>query len=576
MQRSANVRLRTFGNGAGSLLAAAALACAMASAALASPATTDRAAAAPAGTTARPAKAGAPAPAGAPAQRSDGAPDTPAVALGVVAGSATYRERIALSPQAVFEAVLEDVSRADAPSVVLGRTRIDAPGQVPVRFAIAYDPARLDRRGMYIVRATIREGERLAFTTDRLHRVTPDGRPQTLQLVLRAVAARPGGNGPLAAPPPPPFPAPPSPALPSPGVAPPPPQAPAPSAAAPRPGRTLESGGSALLGSLPAQWSGVLPCADCQGIRQTLDLHPDGAFHWRSEYLGKPPLDIPDDGGRWLFGSDGRTLLLFGGREAPVRFVLRDDGALRLLDLEGRPIRSTLNYELRRVPGEFKAFEPRLRLRGAYTYFADAAMLLDCATGQRLPVAMEGASLDLERAYTGARPAPAGAPRIVLLEGRIAQRAPMEGPGTRPTLVVDRFLRLGAAGEACPPPPANLPLEGTRWRLTQLQGGPVEKPGGRTREAFLQFDATAMRVTGSGGCNALAGGYALDGERLRFSQVAGTMMACGAAAMSQEQAFNGALGETTRWLVAGRLLELVDDADHLLARFEAATEAPRR
>lgn len=354
------------------------------------------------------------------------------------------------------------------------------------------------------------------------------------------------------------------------------PQALSPQPAPPRPGRTLESGGSALLGTLPAQFGGVLPCADCQGIRQTLDLYPDGAFHWRSEYLGKPPLDMPDDSGRWLFGSDGRTLLLFGGREAPVRFVLRDDGALRLLDLEGRPIRSTLNYELRRAPGEFKAFEPRLRLRGAYTYFADAATLLDCATGQRLPVATEGASLDLERAYSGARPAPAGAPRIVQLEGRILPRAPMDGPGTRPTLVVDRFLKLGTAGEACAPPPANLPLEGTRWRLTQLQGGPVEKPGGRTREAFLQFDAAATRVAGSGGCNALTGGYTLDGERLRFAQVAGTMMACGADAMSQEKAFTGALAETTRWLVAGRLLELVDDADHLLARFEAAPAAATR
>ena len=31
-----------------------------------------------------------------------------------------------------FEAVLEDVARSDAPAGVLGRTRIDAPGQVPV------------------------------------------------------------------------------------------------------------------------------------------------------------------------------------------------------------------------------------------------------------------------------------------------------------------------------------------------------------------------------------------------------------------------------------------------------------
>ena len=118
------------------------------------------------------------------------APASRAERVAAVAGIATYRERIALTPGATFEAVLEDVGRADAPAGVLGRTRIDAPGQVPVRFAIAYDPARLRDGGSYIVRATIREGDRLAFTTDRIYRPFVDGRPQPLQIVMRAVSPR--------------------------------------------------------------------------------------------------------------------------------------------------------------------------------------------------------------------------------------------------------------------------------------------------------------------------------------------------------------------------------------------------
>jgi putative lipoprotein len=50
---------------------------------------------------------------------------------GTVEGAATYRERIALPPDAVFEAVLEDVSRADAPAKVLGRATINPAGQPP-------------------------------------------------------------------------------------------------------------------------------------------------------------------------------------------------------------------------------------------------------------------------------------------------------------------------------------------------------------------------------------------------------------------------------------------------------------
>ncbi len=453
----------------------------------------------------------------------------PAIPVGMVGGSASYRERMVLSPDAIFEATLEDVSLADAPSQVLGRTRLDAPGQVPIRFAIAFDPARILPRRSYTVRATIRDGGRLAFTTDRVYPPFVEGRPQSLQLVLRAVSSSPTAAATLA------------------------PVAPA----AP----------ASRLGDLPATFGGVLPCADCQGIRQTLDLYADGTFHWRSIYLGKPPTDTPDDIGRWLFASDARTLLLFGGREAPVRLLTRDDGALQLLDLEGRPIQSSFNYELRRAPGGFTPFEARASMRGAYLYLADSAMFGDCATGRRLPVATEGDALALERAYLGAKLPPA-TPRLALVEGRIVQRPPMEGPGTRATLVVERFLSLGKPGDACPAPPANAALAGQRWRLTRLGESPVAS-NARQREAWIQFDAAQARITGSGGCNNVVGSYAMDGDALRFSKVAGTMMAC-SDGVEQERAFVAMLGKVQRWLVAGTVLELVDGDQRLLARFEAA------
>jgi len=199
---------------------------------------------------------------------------------------------------------------------------------------------------------------------------------------------------------------------------------------------------------------------------------------------------------------------------------------------------------------------------------ADAANFIDCATGQRLPVAQEADSIALERAYTAAKQPPA-APRLAIVEGRIAPRMPMEGPGPRPTLVVERFLRLGNAGETCPAPPANVPLAGTRWRLTLLDGAPVAAAGPRQREAWLQFDAAQARVAGSGGCNTVSGGYALDGAAVRFSKLAGTMQAC-RDDPRQERAFVAMLGQVQRWLVAGSLLEFVDSDERLLARFEAA------
>jgi uncharacterized lipoprotein NlpE involved in copper resistance len=64
-------------------------------------------------------------------------------ASGQVKGTATYRERMALPPDTVFEATLEDVSKANAPAEVIGQARIDRPGNPPFRFEITYNPARI-------------------------------------------------------------------------------------------------------------------------------------------------------------------------------------------------------------------------------------------------------------------------------------------------------------------------------------------------------------------------------------------------------------------------------------------------
>jgi putative lipoprotein len=84
----------------------------------------------------------------------------------------------------VFEAQLQEVSRADAPALVLGRSTLDPAGQAPFRFEIAYDDADLTPRGNYRVRATITHRGRLLYTTDRFYPVLAGSHePLKLQLV---------------------------------------------------------------------------------------------------------------------------------------------------------------------------------------------------------------------------------------------------------------------------------------------------------------------------------------------------------------------------------------------------------
>ncbi len=101
-----------------------------------------------------------------------------------VTGTVTYRERIALTPEAVVGVQLLDVSVADASAKLIAEQTIKPQHQVPIPFELIYDPAVIDERFTYAVRATIRERGRLMFTTDRSYRVLTRGSPSHVDLVL--------------------------------------------------------------------------------------------------------------------------------------------------------------------------------------------------------------------------------------------------------------------------------------------------------------------------------------------------------------------------------------------------------
>ncbi|MGH9203145.1 MAG: YbaY family lipoprotein, partial [Vicinamibacterales bacterium] len=106
-----------------------------------------------------------------------------------ITGTAAYRERMALPPSAVFEAVLEDVSRADAPAETIARTRIDSPGNPPIAFTITYDPARIVANHRYVVRARILVDDEPLFITETAPAVITSGNPTSVSIMLRRASA---------------------------------------------------------------------------------------------------------------------------------------------------------------------------------------------------------------------------------------------------------------------------------------------------------------------------------------------------------------------------------------------------
>lgn len=317
--------------------------------------------------------------------------------------------------------------------------------------------------------------------------------------------------------------------------------------------------------ALPASFEGVLPCADCEGIRYHLDLFEDEVFFLRMSYLGRGADAVRDDIGSWKVDSDRTTLALHGGGEAPVMFRIVDQATLRQLDLEGRSIESSLNYELRRTAA-FAPVEPKLVMRGMYRYMADAAVFEECLSGRRFPVSMEADNVALERAYLAAQAQP-GEPVLASFEGRIAQRPAMEGDTTVLSVVPERFISVWP-GESCGARMTTVELAGVDWKLTRLGDMAVVVAEPR-RQPSLTLTADG-RVSGFDGCNRFAGSYHVTGGSIAFSQMASTKMAC-LDGMEHERAFADALGRARSFTITGTQLELADTDGALLARFEVQT-----
>jgi len=110
--------------------------------------------------------------------------------VGKVSGTVTYRERIALPPTALIKVQLVDVSRADAPAIVIGEQITQAAGkQVPFSFEIPFDPARIEASHTYAVQARIEQDGKLRFISDRHYAVITRGAPTHVDIVLRSVGS---------------------------------------------------------------------------------------------------------------------------------------------------------------------------------------------------------------------------------------------------------------------------------------------------------------------------------------------------------------------------------------------------
>ncbi len=114
-------------------------------------------------------------------------------------------------------------------------------------------------------------------------------------------------------------------------------------------------------------------------------------------------------------------------------------------------------------------------------------------------------------------------------------------------------------------------IEGRKWKLVELNGKPVENTSGNGKEYFISLQQEESRVSGYAGCNSFFGSYELkEGNRVTFSKMGSTMMAC--PNMATEQELFKVLETVDNYTTDGKTLQLNKARMAPLARFEMISE----
>lgn len=111
-------------------------------------------------------------------------------------------------------------------------------------------------------------------------------------------------------------------------------------------------------------------------------------------------------------------------------------------------------------------------------------------------------------------------------------------------------------------------MQETYWKLTELMGKPVVMNENMKKEIHIILKKEGNKVLGFSGCNTIMGQYELkDGNRIAFSGMASTMMACPDLAIESE--FNKMLGTVDNYSINGNTMTLNKARMAPMARFEA-------
>lgn len=100
----------------------------------------------------------------------------------------------------------------------------------------------------------------------------------------------------------------------------------------------------------PGVYEGILPCADCEGIKTTIQIDTNNTYQFTSIYLGKEKPLKQAKKGKFSWNESGSTIILDGITDGPNQYQVGENKLFQL-DMQGQRITGNLasKYELLKI-----------------------------------------------------------------------------------------------------------------------------------------------------------------------------------------------------------------------------------
>jgi len=198
--------------------------------------------------------------------------------------------------------------------------------------------------------------------------------------------------------------------------------------------------------SVPLTWTGyyegILPCADCPGMRTALWVRDDSTYVKQTVYLDRDSLPFGTIG-NWRVQDD--RFLLSDGAGTEQGFASSEEG-LKVLLINGGSTDTSAISMLERGTGTL--LDSPMRLSGEYTYANESHSLMPCALGRSIPLGMQQAGLEMAMWYSEGDHS-ATKPLLVEIQTHLGLGPAMEGDSQEEYLFVEKVLRKVDSG-SCP------------------------------------------------------------------------------------------------------------------------------